>query len=381
MTARQHDYILVVVDRLSKMAHFLACKSNITARQTAQLFVDRVWSLHGLPKTVVTDRGAQFLNKFNHAVCSLIGTKHQCTSAYHPESDGQTERINRILGEMLRHFTNLKYDNWDQHLPLVEFAHNNAPTSATGMSPFFCCYGKNPLTPMSAVIQAANAQWESDPQANKHFLDADTFVRDKQDIVRKAQAFMQAARQRMEQQESGKRKAVTFNVGDQVSLKTKHLGISTLPSKKLFQPWMGPFTVSKVINDAAYQLELPHHWQTHNVFHVSLLKPYVSNGEPVDPQSFTLVGGKDEVFEVESITDYGPKSLHKTGKPRKVSELIYHVKWRGVPEGMHERQPYKNVKAGAAGALSDLALKHGLPPDHFVKGTNRMPMPNAAAPE
>ena len=374
-TARHHDYILVVVDRLSKMAHFLPCKSNITGQQTAQLFVDRIWSLHGLPKSVVTDRGRQFLNKFNSALCKLIGTQHNCSSAYHPESDGQTERINRVLGEMLRHFTNFKYDNWDLQLPLVEFAHNNAPTTATGMSPFFCCYGKNPLTPMSAVIQAANSEWEAEPQTNKQFLTADTFVRDKQEIVRKAQLAMQAARQRMEQQEDGKRKSVIFQVGDQVSLKTKHLGISTLPSKKLFQPWMGPFTVSKVINDAAYQLELPTHWKAHNVFHVSLLKPYISNGEPVDPQSFTLVGGKDNEFEVETIVDYAPKTLHQNGKSRKVSELFFYVKWRGIPAGVHERQPFKHLKGTAPEALSDLAIRLGLPSNQFEKGSTRMPTP------
>ena len=274
---------------------------------------------------------------------------------------------------MLRHFTNFKYDNWELHLPLVEFAHNNAPTTATGMSPFFVCYGKDPLTPMSAVIQAANSEWESEPQSNKDFLAADTFVRDRQEIVRKAQLAMQSARQRMEAQEDGKRKSVIFQVGDQVSLKTKHLGIATLPSKKLFQPWMGPFTVSKVINDAAYQLELPQHWKSHNVFHVSLLKPYISNGEPVDPQSFTLVGGKDDEFEVESIVDYAPKTLHKNGKPRKVSELFFYVKWRGIPAGVHERQPFKHLKGTAPEALSELAVRLGLPSNQFEKGSKKMP--------
>lgn len=373
MTTHHHDFVLVVVDRLSKMAHFLACKSSITAQQTSQLFVDRVWSLHGLPKSIVTDRGRQFLNKFNTALLKLIGTKHNCTSAYHPESDGQTERVNRILGEMLRHFTNLKYTDWDQYLPLVEFAHNNAPTTATGMSPFFCCYGKHPLTPMSAVLEAANAEWEANPHLNKDFLDADSFLRSRQEIVRQAQAAMQSARQRMESQEAGKRKAVIFQVGDQVSLKTKHLGITSLPSKKLFQPWMGPFTVSKVINDVAYQLELPHNWKAHNVFHVSLLKPYISNGEAVDPQSFTLVGGKDNEYEVESIADYSPKTPHRDGAARKVSELTFHVKWRGLPWGVHVRQPFKNLKNSPV-ALTELALKFGLPSTQFEKGSNRMPL-------
>ena len=141
---------------------------------------------------------------------------------------------------------------------------------------------------------------------------------------------------------------------------------------------MGPFTVSRDINDVAYQLELPSHWKAHNVFHVSLLMPYISNGEAVDPQSFTLVGGKDDEFEVESIVDYAPKTLHQNGKARKVSELFFHVKWRGIPMGMHERQPFKNLKGSAAEALSDLAVKFGFPADQFARGSNKMPQPAGA---
>lgn len=371
-TARHYDYILVVVDRLSKMAHFLPCKSSIDGPGVAQLFVERIWSLHGLPASVVTDRGRQFLNEFNAALCKLIGTQHAVSSAYHPETDGQTERVNRILGEMLRHYTNWKYDNWDLNLPLVEFAHNNAPSSATGMTPFFCCYGKHPRTPMNDIVKAANLVWESEPQANKQFLKAHDFVAEKREIVQMAQAAMENARQRMIRQQDPKRRELSFSVGDQVSLKTKHLGVSTLPSAKLFQRYMGPFTISKVINPVAYQLELPKHWKAHNVFHVSLLKPYVSNGEAVDPQSFTLTGGADNEFEVESIYDYLPKTAHANGKHRKVSELIYLIKWRGQPKGMHARQPYKNVKGSAEAALTKLAGKFGLPPDLFHKGSNKV---------
>ena len=373
MTSRQHDFVLVVVDRLSKMAHFLPCKSSIKASEVARLFVDRVWCLHGLPKSIVTDRGTQFLNDFNGAILRIIGTKHAVTSAYHPESDGQTERVNRVLGEMLRHYTNLRYDDWDLQLPLVEFAHNNRPSSATGISPFFLCYGKHPRTPMQSVIDLANQQWEQDPQLNTQWLSAEKFVQDRTDIVKKAQAAMESARQRMQRQEWDKRKELAFKVDDQVSLKTTHLGISTLPTKKLFPLWMGPFTVIEVINPVAYRLALPSTWKAHNVFHVSLLKPYISNGEAVDPLSFTLKGGKDNEYEVEEIYDYAPKSLHKDGKQRKVSELVYYVKWLGLPMGSQARQTYKNVQGTANQSLRKLAQKFNHPKDLFLKGTNRVP--------
>ena len=194
-----------------------------------------------------------------------------------------------------------------------------------------------------------------------------------------AQEAMEAARRRMLRQESNKRKAVTYAPGAQVSLKTKHLGTSTLPSQKLLPLWLGPFTISKVVNDTAYQLELPHNWKAHNVFHASLLKPYLSNGEAVAPQSFTLIGGRDNLFEVESIVDFSPKTVHKNGKPRKVSELIYWVKWRGMEYGLDVRQPYRNLKNSAQDALQDLAGRSNLPLNIFEKGGNRMPKPDAAA--
>ena len=106
-----------------------------------------------------------------------------------------------------------------------------------------------------------------------------------------------------------------------MSLKTSHLGISSLPSRKLFWKYIGPFTVSKRVNDAAYTLELPKAWKAHPTFHVSLLKPYVSNGEAIDPLSFTLQGGKENEFEVKRIYDFEPKTKTRQGKPRKVKDL------------------------------------------------------------
>ena len=195
MTARQVDAILVVVDCLSKMAHFLPCRSDMTGPEVAELFVNRVWALHGLPLSVVTDRGPNFLNEWNTALLKLVGTKHYKSSAYHPESDGQTERANRVLGEMLRHYVGQEYDDWDKYLPMLEFAHNNAHSSATGSTPFFICYGKHPVTPMDLIIDR-----EKDDQAQQlrdgcpsvaEFLERCTA------IVKQARMAKESPRQRM----------------------------------------------------------------------------------------------------------------------------------------------------------------------------------------
>ena len=322
MTARNCDAVLVVVDRLSKMAHFLPCRFDMTGPQVAELFVNRVWVLHGLPSPVVTDRGPDFLNKWNAALLNIIGTKHHKSSAYHPESGGQTERTNRVLGEMLRHYVSQQYDDWDLYLPMVEFAHNNAHSSATCSTPFFICYGKHPNTPMDLVVDRTD---EEARKLREGFPSAAEFLERRTAIVKQARMAMKSARQRMMAQTDGKCRDLKFKVGDQVSLKTSHLGTATLPSKKLFPKWMGPFTVQQVINDVAYMRQLPKTWRAHNVFHVSLLKPFIDDGEPVAPMPFNLIGGSDNQFEVKRVVDFRPKTPKQSGAQRRVKELSFCV--------------------------------------------------------
>ena len=199
------------------------------------------------------------------------------------------------------------------------------------------------------------------------------FLSMRQAIVQSARDAMTEARQRMMQQTDARRKALTFQVGDKVSLKTKHLGVSSLPSKKLFPKFMGPFEVTQVINDAAYRLALPSTWRAHNVFHVSLLRPYKNNGEPVAPMSYTLVGGKDDAWEVERILDFGPKQPKRTGAPRRVRDLHFMVKWLGLDYGPDAEQPYSNLKGSCKDALQELAQAWSLPAATFLRGKNVLP--------
>ena len=297
--------------------------------------------------------------------------KYCVTSSYHPESDGQSERINRVLNEMLRHYVNARHDNWDKLLPIVELAHNNAYSTATGSTPFFICYGKHPRTPMQEVIDLAHKQWKATPaECSQRFPSVYRFVADRQHIVQLGREAMESARQRMIAQEASKRKPLTFQEGDQVSLKTSHLGISTLPSRKFFCKYLGPFRIQRRINDAAYMLEQPKTWRAHNVFHVSLLKPFFSKGEEVDPMSFTLQGGKPDEMEVEYIYDFGPKTKNKKGNARKVRDLTFWVKWRGLKKGIDAKQPYSNAHGTAMASLQDLATRWSLSEQQFARPSN-----------
>ena len=136
--------ILVVVDRLSKQAIFIPTYDSITSMQLAQLFVLHVFSKHGVPSHVTSDRGTEFVSHFFRSLGKALDMKLHFTSGYHPEGDGQTERTNQTLEQYIRIYCNYQQDNWRQLLPLAEFAYNNAPSATTGISPFFANKGYHP---------------------------------------------------------------------------------------------------------------------------------------------------------------------------------------------------------------------------------------------
>jgi Integrase zinc binding domain/Integrase core domain len=136
-----YDAIYVCVDRLTKMAHFSPTNSEQTAEQTAELYLRNVFKNHGIPQDIVSDRGSQFVSKFTRRLLELLDVKGNRSTSYHPESDGQTERVNQTLEQYLRIYCDFHQDDWYQLLPLAEFVYNNAKSSSTGMTPFYANYG------------------------------------------------------------------------------------------------------------------------------------------------------------------------------------------------------------------------------------------------
>jgi len=139
-----YDTIYVCVDRFTKMAHFTATNSNITAEGTADLYLKNIFKGHGLPEDIVSDRGSQFVAKFTRWLLELVGVKGNRSTAYHPQSDGQTERTNQMMEQYLRVYCDYHQDDWSQLLPLAEFVYNNAKSASTGVSPFYANYGYHP---------------------------------------------------------------------------------------------------------------------------------------------------------------------------------------------------------------------------------------------
>jgi transposase InsO family protein len=139
--SKSFDSVFVVVDRLTKMAHFVPCNKTITCKEMARLFLENMYKYHGLPDDIIFDRGTQFTSKFWQSMFKILQVKTNLSSAYHPQTDGQTERVNQVLEQCLKCFINYHQDNWVDLLPVAKFAYKNTFQESIHQTPFFANYG------------------------------------------------------------------------------------------------------------------------------------------------------------------------------------------------------------------------------------------------
>ena len=151
-TSTGFDAIFVIVDRLTKMVHFVPTNTNVTAVQLAHLYINNVYRLHGLPEVIISDCDPKFTRNFWTELFKTLGTTLKLSTAYHPQTDGQTELVNRTLEQMLRAYVHRAHNDWDTYLALIEFAYNNSAQASTGLSPFFLNYGRHPDTPATRCV-------------------------------------------------------------------------------------------------------------------------------------------------------------------------------------------------------------------------------------
>ena len=310
MTSRGNDSIMVVVDRMSKMVHLIATTTTVTAVQVAQLYQDRVFALHGLPDDIISDRDTKFTSAFWQNLQKLLGTNILMSTSFHPQTDGQTERMNSVLEDMLRHYVSPDQKDWDLFLSLAEFSMNNCYKSSIQCTPFQLVYGKQPKTPASAHLTNIK---EQNPTATLR-------TRDMHEHLEKAKACMLAAQNRDKAYADHKTRPQTFEVGQRVLLSTKNLHIKNKQlTKKLLSRYIGPFKILSKKGSQAYELELPPTMRIHDVFHVSLLKPYHEDGNHKPPPVTILMDGGEE-HEVERVLDHRQESKRSKS---------YLVRWTG----------------------------------------------------
>lgn len=294
-TCEKYDAIMVVVDRFTKLAHFSPCTNTITAEQTAKLYIDRIFRHHGVPTEIISDRGRQFDAKFARTFWESLGVNQKLSTAFHPETDGQTERVNSVINQYLRAYTSYQPDNWVPLLPLAEFAYNNTVHTATGVAPFFANYGLHPNngTGMTKGVSDKPNKLASHMEEISEFLCANLEVA-RTDMKRFA--------------DQHRSESPTYKVGDKVMLSTRNFRRKR-PKTKWADKWIGPLKVVSAHKDGmSYRLALPNSLdKIHPVFHTSLLKPFINNHIPDRVQSVPLppdiVDGYEE-YEVQEILDH-----------------------------------------------------------------------------
>ena len=211
-TTNGKDAIVVVVDKYSKMIHCIPTTTTVDAPSLARLFYDHIVRLHGLPSSIISDRDPRFTSTFWQQLWKQMGTKLAMSTAYHPQADGQSERANRTIEEMLRAYVNQKQNDWDQHLTAVEIAYNNSKQSSTGFSPFYLNYGYHPTFPLEAAAPPQTSNASAEEMLEQLFEDLEKPRR----ISFEAQANQQ-------HYTNLHRRDVEYNVGDKVLLSTSDL--------------------------------------------------------------------------------------------------------------------------------------------------------------
>ncbi|CAJ2652659.1 unnamed protein product [Trifolium pratense] len=269
------DSIWVIVDRLTKSAHFIPINISFPVAKLAEIYIRVIVKLHGVPSSIVSDRDPRFTSRFWKSLQEALGSKLRLSSAYHPQTDSQSERTIQSLEDLLRVCVLEHGGAWDSHLPLIEFTYNNSYHSSIGMAPFEALYGRRCRTPLC---------WF---ESGESVVLGPEIVRQTTEKVKLIREKMKASQSRQKSYHDKRRKDLEFQEGDHVFLRvTPVTGVGrALKSKKLTPRFIGPYQISERVGTVAYRVGLPPHLSNlHYVFHVSQLRRYVADPSHVVPR-------------------------------------------------------------------------------------------------
>lgn len=319
-TPRGFNSIVTFVDRLTKMAVFEPTTDTCDAQEVARLYIRSIFRNHGLQEAIISDRDPRFTSNFWTETFDALGCKLKMSTAYHHQTDGQSERANRTIAQILRGFVNTAADDWDTCLPLAEFAYNNSVNPTTGYTPFYLNYGRHPRTPAHLSTLLRDSTAPTLPSVLE-------FLEDMDNALLRARANVAKAQERQKFYADQRRREVSYVVGDEVFLSTKD--IPWRHKHKLRDRWIGPYLITSKDGDN-YTLKLPPHFRIHDTFHVSQLRPrrtsdnFPSRDETddfVDPSSFAIP------TEFGHATAILKKRYRRFGRMPSPGRLEYLVQW------------------------------------------------------
>jgi hypothetical protein len=321
-TKNGNDAIFVIVDHFSKGVRLRATKMTLNAEGAADIIRKEVITKKGVMKRVVADRDIRWVNRFWKRLAEKLQFEMNLTTAHRAQSDGQTERANKIIEAFLRSYVNYTQDDWEEWLDLAEFAMNNSVSEAHGMTPFFI---ENGYDPELEVVPEAPGEPITEDGAKKYA----EFMTELQAVLREN---LIQTQERTKRYYDRRRKEMTFEIGDQVYLRTKNIQ-TRRPCKKLDQRKIGPYPIIEVINRNAYKLQLPPEIRVHPVFHVELLEKYIPPQEGQEPPAAVpvIVEGHEE-WEVDKIIGAKRDAMH---------QLWFRVLWKA---GDQTTEPAINLK-------------------------------------
>ena len=284
--------ILVVCDRFSKMAHFIATIEKMLVEGLVKLFQDHIWKLHGLPQSIISDRGVQFVAGMIKELNNLLGIQMKLSIAYHPQTDGQTERLNQELEQYLRVFINHRQEQWPDWLGIAEFAYNNKIHTATKILLFKANYSQDP-------------RMGFEEKRKRKYKAAGKFMEKIKKIQKEAKAALGKAQEEIKKFADRKRgKREEYRVGDLVLLSTEDLKwqMKERRLEKLTEHFVDFYKVKRIVSSNVIELELPKSIRIHpvvNISRVQLYKPQVEGQKKTPPKPVIIEG--EEEFKVEKI--------------------------------------------------------------------------------
>ncbi len=254
-----YESILIIVDQLTKMVYYKPVKVTIDVPGLAEVIIDVVVHHHGVPESIVTERGLLFTSKFWSSLCYFLGIKKKLATAFHPQINGQTKKLNSMMEAYLRAFVNWEQNDWARLLPIAEFAYNNVKNASTGHNPFEVNCSYHPR---------ASFKEDVDPRSRSH--SANELAKELRELMEVCCQDLLHAQELLKKAHNKGVKSRSNAPSEKVWLNSKY--IKTKRNKKLESKFFWPFRVLHIIGKQAYKLELPTKWKIYNIFHVSLLE-------------------------------------------------------------------------------------------------------------